>query len=298
MYEHGVLRTCHIEVPVLVVGNISVGGTGKTPLVLYLVEALKKRGYQAGIVSRGYGGSGQLQHVSAQSQAVEVGDEPLLLARRSGSPVCVARDRVAAARSLLARGVQCIISDDGLQHYRMARQAQVAVLDGQRGLGNGACLPAGPLREPGSRLAQMDLVVVNGGRLAGFPDALTMNLVPGDAQPVAGNGQSRPLESFSGQTVHALAGIGNPARFFDVLRSRNIKVLPHPRPDHAALTASDLEFQDQHQILMTEKDAVKCSGFAGPNAWYVPVTAMFDDSDSARLDQLLDEFCIHIPGGN
>ena len=185
-YDSGLLKTLSAGVPVLVVGNITVGGTGKTPLVLHLAQVLKRRGVRVGIVSRGYGGKGELRLVKPDSLAADVGDEPVLLARRSGVPVYVGPDRVAAARQLVALGVQCIISDDGLQHYRLARQVQIAVLDGRRGLGNGACLPAGPLREPAQRLGQMDLVVVNGGEAENIPGAVVMNLEPDGVLPVNG----------------------------------------------------------------------------------------------------------------
>jgi tetraacyldisaccharide 4'-kinase len=297
-YRSGVLKVHRPGVPVLVVGNISVGGTGKTPLVLYLARALKTRGIRVGIVSRGYGGTGELQQVTPQSVAARVGDEPLLLSRRSGVPVWIGRDRVAAANALVAQGVQCIISDDGLQHYRLGRQAEIAVLDSTRGLGNRACLPAGPLREPATRLASVDLVVGNGGPVEGVPGSLTMQLQPGEAQSVTGLEPARSLRSFSGKTVHAIAGIGNPERFFDVLRRQEIRILPSPKPDHAKLSPSDLEFDDEHEILMTEKDAVKCGGFADARSWYVPVTAVFSESDAASIDKLMDALCEQIPGGD
>jgi tetraacyldisaccharide 4'-kinase len=297
-YDSGLLKTLSAGVPVLVVGNITVGGTGKTPLVLHLVQALKKRGIRVGIVSRGYGGKGELRLVKPDSKASDVGDEPVLLARRSDVPVFVGRDRVAAARELVAMGVQCIISDDGLQHYRLARQAQIAVLDGRRGLGNRACLPAGPLREPAERLARMDLVVVNGEGVGNIPGAVVMKLEPGSVLPVSGNNTPRTLQSFAGETVHAMAGIGNPERFFDSLRRQGISVLPRPMRDHSPIVASDLAFPDQLEILMTEKDAVKCSEYPGISAWYVPVTARFSDPDHARLDNLLDQFLTYLPGSN
>lgn len=297
-YKVGLLKTVSPGVPVLVVGNITVGGSGKTPLVLLLAQMLKQRGIRVGIVSRGYGGKGDVRLVKPDSLAADVGDEPLLLARRSDVPVCVGRDRVAAARKMVAMGVQCIISDDGLQHYRLARQAQIAVLDARRGVGNGACLPAGPLREPVQRLAQMDLVVANGGGIENMPDAAVMSLEPGGVLPLNANVPPRTLQSFAGETVHALAGIGNPERFFDSLRRQGIGVLPRPMRDHAMIKASDLVFPDQHEILMTEKDAVKCSEYPGTNTWYVPVTARFSDPDQARLNKLLDKLLTHLPGSD
>ena len=297
-YKVGLLKVVSPGVPVLVVGNITVGGTGKTPLVLHLAQMLKQRGIRVGIVSRGYGGAGDVRLVRPDSLAADVGDEPLLLARRTDVPVCVGRDRVAAARQLVAMGVQCIISDDGLQHYRLARQAQIAVLDSTRGLGNGACLPAGPLREPVQRLAQMDLVVVNGAGMDNIPDGVVMQLEPDGVLPVNGNAPSRTLESFAGETVHAMAGIGNPDRFFESLRRQGIGVLPRPMRDHSVIEASDLVFPDQYEILMTEKDAVKCIGYPGANAWYVPVSARFNDPDRARLNNLLDQLLTYPPGSD
>lgn len=288
-YDSGFFRALRVGAPVLVVGNITVGGTGKTPLVLYLARQLAARGVAVGIVSRGYGGDGQPAMVTADSDPARVGDEPLLLARRSGVPVRVGPDRVDAARRLVEAGARFIISDDGLQHYRMQRDVEIAVVDGERGLGNGACLPAGPLREPSWRLGQTDLVVVNGPGPALQGAVVTMRLEGTLARQVAGD-RSRPLDSFRGDTVHALAGIGNPDRFFASLRDRGLTVLPGPRPDHAALTAADLDFGDQHAVLMTEKDAVKCEAFADENTWYVPVEASFSPADERRLQALLDDW--------
>ena len=171
------------------------------------------------------------------------------------------------------------------------------MIDGQRSLGNGACIPAGPLRESPARLREVDMVVVNGDHEGRHPGSLVMGLRPDSVLPVNGRGARRSLDSFAGQTVHALAGIGNPERFFDSLRQQNIKVLPSPLPDHSRIMAADLTFDDRHEILMTEKDAVKCHEFAGSNAWYVPVTAQFSDSDQARLSRLLDDLIKCIPGG-
>jgi len=296
-YRAGMLKSESCGVPVVVVGNITVGGTGKTPLVLHLSECLQHRGIRVGIVSRGYGGSETVQRVTPESRAADVGDEPLLLARRSGVPVWIGADRVAAARELVAAGVQCIISDDGLQHYRLARDAEIIVIDGERGLGNGACIPAGPLRESPARLREVDMVVVNGDHEGRQPGALVMSLRADGVLPVNGQGERRSLDSFAGKTVHAVAGIGNPERFFDSLRRRKINVLPSPLPDHARILPANLDFDDTHEILMTEKDAVKCQDFAGSHAWFVPVTAEFGGSDQARLSRLLDDLITRIPRG-
>jgi len=289
-YRRKWIRARDAGVPLIVVGNITVGGTGKTPLVLLIVEMLKARGLAVGIVSRGYasGRNSAPRLVSAQSAATDVGDEPVLLARRAAVPLAVGRDRVAAAQLLLSQGVQVIVSDDGLQHYRMARDLEIVVLDGERGLGNGACLPAGPLREPPSRLDEADLVVVNGATVHGFPGAVSMSLTPGAARSVGSGEVSRNLASFRGKTVHALAGIGNPARFFGMLKREGVRVIEHPLPDHAQIAPSDLAFEDEQDILMTEKDAVKCVDFAGSRAWFVPVTAGLNDAGRERLDALLE----------
>lgn len=296
-YRAGLLKSESCGVPVVVVGNITVGGTGKTPLVLHLAQCLQHRGIRVGIVSRGYGGSETVQRVSAESNPADVGDEPLLLARRSGVPVWIGADRLAACRELVAAGVQCILSDDGLQHYRLTRDAEIVVIDGQRGLGNGACIPAGPLRESAARLREVEMVVVNGNPEGKYPGALVMDLEPEGVLSVNGLGERRSLDSFAGKTVHALAGIGNPERFFDSLRQRKINVLPSPLPDHSTILPADLDFGDGYEILMTEKDAVKCQEFAGSNAWYVPITAQFTDSDQARLSRLLGDLITRIPRG-
>jgi tetraacyldisaccharide 4'-kinase len=210
-----------------------------------------------------------------------VGDEPVLLLRRTGAPVAVGRDRPAAAQLLVNAGCNVVVSDDGLQHYALARDCEIVVIDGERRFGNGALLPAGPLREPMDRLAAADAVVVNGGRTP-LDGAFSMRLEPGSALGVSG-GAVKALTTFAGLTVHAVAGIGNPQRFFDMLRAHGIVVVAHPLPDHARLRAADITFGDQCPVLMTEKDAVKCLGVAGPHHWYVPVTASFDGGESKML---------------
>lgn len=282
LYRRGVLRSYRLPVPVVVVGNLSVGGTGKTPLVLWLARTLKHLGLRPGIVSRGYGGKARSwpQTVTADSDPTLVGDEPVVLAARSGCPVVVGPDRVGAAMRLLKRDVDLILSDDGLQHYRLMRDVEVVVVDATRGLGNRACLPAGPLREPVARLGSVDYVVINGEGL--LPDGclnaevpvLQMRMAAGPVLPLLG-GEARTLGDFSGEKVHALAGIGNPDRFFTLLAGAGIDYIPHPHPDHARLTASDVNFADGQPVLMTEKDAVKCVSFATEACWCVRVEASF-----------------------
>jgi tetraacyldisaccharide 4'-kinase len=280
-----------LPVPVIVVGNISVGGTGKTPFVLWVVQRLRAQGWRPGVISRGYGGQAPRYplRVSASTDAFWCGDEPALIARRLGVPVAVAPDRVAAARLLLDTGeVDILVTDDGLQHYRLARDLEICVVDGSRGLGNGALLPAGPLREPAARLHQVDLVVVNGGDWR--PDgvaALRMNLGTREALPLDG-GAPRPLSAFAGAKVHAVAGIGNPQRFFASLRSAGIEVIPHPFPDHHRYRDIDLCFDGGLPLLMTEKDAVKCTAQARPGRWYVPAEAEIEAQGAALVQQLLD----------
>lgn len=287
-YRSGLLPVHRVGAPVVVVGNVTVGGTGKTPLVLWLAQALRARGRRPGIVSRGYGGRAGpgVLRVDANSDPARAGDEALLLARRSGCPIAVAADRVAAARALVADGVDVVVADDGLQHYRLAREVEIVVLDGERGFGNGRCLPAGPLREPVSRIADADAVVVHqatqGGAAHLVPDALPMQMRARAVVPLAG-GPERTLEDFAGKRVHAVAGIGNPGRYFDWLRTRGLDVVPHAFPDHAHYAPGDLDFGDGLPVLMTEKDAVKCTRFAGPQHWYVSVDAVFAPADAERL---------------
>lgn len=302
-YRRGWAQSLSAGVPVIVVGNLTAGGTGKTPLTVWIAGQLRQRGLEVGLVSRGYGRQrGGLREVTTDSSWREVGDEPLLLRRRTGCMTMVASDRVAAARALAARGAKVILADDGLQHLRMRRDCEIIVIDGSRGFGNGRVLPAGPLRESAARARAADVIVVNGG-FAGEPvrgvareivaGALRMRLEAGGALQVAetrrpaGCGELRPLETFRGAPVHAVAAIGNPPRFFADLRGRGLELIEHAFPDHHALTAADLDFGDRRAVLMTEKDAVKCGELADPRLWYVPVEATFSEADSSRLLELV-----------
>lgn len=283
-----------LAVPVIVVGNLSVGGTGKTPFTIWLVEQLRAWGYRPGVISRGYGGRAPQYpyRVTVRSGPEQAGDEPLLIALRTAAPVMVGPDRVAVARELIAKaGVDVIVSDDGLQHYRLARELEICVVDGARGLGNGALLPAGPLREPPGRLLEIPLLVVNGsGFETDHPGRLEMQLRAGVAVPLAG-GAELHLDRLRGQRVHALAGIGHPARFFDMLRGRGIEVIEHPFPDHHAFSRDDIEFLDGRLVLMTEKDAMKCQRFAGPQHHAVPVRAQIDEAGTARVRHHVQQSC-------
>lgn len=287
LYRAGWLRVHRLPVPVVVVGNIVAGGAGKTPLVIALVEGLRERGFHPGVVSRGYGGSGQGPRLlDARPDPAVCGDEPALIRLRTGVPVAVAADRPAAAALLHAEGVDVVIADDGLQHYALARDVEVCVVDGQRRLGNGRLLPAGPLREPPARLREVDFVVCNGGRP--LDGEVAMELVPGDAAAVGDPSRRQAVDTWKGQRVHAVAGIGNPARFFESLRQAGIEAVEQPFPDHHRLVAADLAFGDRLPVLMTEKDAVKCRAFAQPDWWYIPVgaelPAAFIDAVAARVE--------------
>lgn len=270
-------RRAPLPVPVVVIGNISVGGTGKTPLVIALAQYLAGAGFHPGIISRGHGRSGRgIAMVTATSTAADVGDEPLLIARATGCPAAVGADRRAVAAFLLAQRpeVDVLLSDDGLQHYRLPRDVEIAVVDGARGLGNGLCLPAGPLREPAKRLDSVDIVVVNG---AGFvperPDFFTMALVPRQFRHLASGEIVAPEDWRAGADVHAVAGIGNPARFAATLESLGLRPRLHAFADHHRFGAADLDFGDHLPVIMTAKDAVKCAALAGPETWVLEVAA-------------------------
>jgi tetraacyldisaccharide 4'-kinase len=272
--------------PVVVVGNLTVGGTGKTPLVSWLAGQLSELGFRPGVVSRGYGGTSRAARlVQASDNADRVGDEAILLARRSRVPVATGHNRPAAAQLLINAGCDVIVSDDGLQHYALQRDCEIVVIDGDRRFGNGRLLPAGPMRETQARLRQVDAVVVNGGD-AESDGALRMRLLATGAIAMK-YGTSKPLREFSGQPVHAIAAIGNPQRFFAMLRAVGISVIEHALPDHAKLKIDDISFADDLAVLMTEKDAVKCRDIAGPHHWYVPVSVAFAPGDAEKLRSIV-----------
>jgi tetraacyldisaccharide 4'-kinase len=284
LYRAGWLTSVRLPVPVLVIGNLSVGGTGKTPLTLAVVEALRSRGYSPGVVSRGYGGSQRDPLLLGDTpDPACVGDEPCLI-RSSGVPVAVGRNRPAAAQLLLDVGCNVLIADDGLQHYALARDVEICVIDGVRRFGNGRLLPAGPLREPLSRLQRVDLRVCNGGIAA--DGEYPMQLRGGEVVALC-DGQQQSLASFRGQRAHAVAAIGNPQRFFASLRAAGIELIEHAFADHHAFAPADLNFNDDLPVLMTDKDAVKCQRFARPHWWRVPVQAdlptSFHDALAARF---------------
>ncbi len=294
-YAYGcdVLSVQHVGAPVIIVGNITAGGTGKTPLVLWLAEFLTVHGKRPGIISRGYGATrNDPRAVPVDGAATAYGDEPCLLARRAACPVWVGADRAATARALLAAhpATDVILSDDGLQHYRLARNFEIAVIDGELGLGNGWLLPAGPLRESAARLDAVDAVVVNGDTVASaFPHALTMHLEGSEFRNLRKPGLTVSAAHFRNRRVHAVAGIGNPQRFFAHLQRLGVECVAHPFPDHHAFAAADLQFADADDVVMTEKDAVKCTAFATENHWALVVNAAIDtrlgDMILARLAQ-------------
>ncbi|MGB5590072.1 MAG: tetraacyldisaccharide 4'-kinase [Gammaproteobacteria bacterium] len=283
-YRCGLLRRWHPGIPVIVVGNITVGGAGKTPLVMWLANTLVQSGIRVGIVSRGYGArrAGKAPMlVSKDADADLVGDEPLLMALRTGVPVAISADRAAAAALMREQGVQVILSDDGLQHYALARDVEIAVVDGRRRFGNGRLLPAGPLREPTSRLDVVDAVVINGGEARGSAE-IRMDLV-GDTMVNILSGETRTLAECRGQLWHSVAGIGHPEQFFNAAEAAGLRLLRHPFPDHAGFQPEDFDFGDELPILMTEKDAVKCRSFADKRLWYLPVEPEIAAADAERL---------------
>lgn len=285
-YGWGVFKAECVTARVVVIGNIAVGGSGKTPLVAWLARELAAAGARVGIVARGYGGEGKtVREVTADSLASDVGDETLLLARKTALPVVAGRDRAAAARRLVDNHqVEIVLADDGLQHYRLARDVEIAVVDGRRGLGNGALLPAGPLREPRKRLEGVNAIVTKGrGGLslpAGVP-VFEMRHALLEAVPLKG-GQAVPLERFRGERVHALAAIADPEGFFAALEAAGLEIERHPLPDHAPV-AQELEKLGRNRpILMTDKGAVKLDT-PPDNVWRVPLAVAFSGTDAARL---------------
>lgn len=277
-------------VPVIVVGNITVGGTGKTPMILFLIDYLRARGVKVGVVSRGYGAKPpSLPWRVRSDQAAEIaGDEPLLIVQRTEVPLMIDPDRSRAVQQLLEQEpLDLILCDDGLQHYRLQRDLELVLIDAARGLGNGQCLPEGPLREPESRLQAVDAVLLN-GQPQDDERGFAFTLQPSALVHLA-TGRRQPLDHFPpGQALHAVAGIGNPARFFRTLQTLNWQPIAHAFPDHAALTADQLKFAPSLPVVMTEKDAVKCRGFAADDWWYLAVEARPSAAFEAWLDgQLL-----------
>lgn len=286
LYRIKVLKTQQLPVPVIVVGNITVGGTGKTPLIITLAQQLKEAGFKVGIISRGYGGDELARLVTVDSDPKQVGDEAILIAKQTGCPMAVAPLRVEAGQLLLEHAdCNVILSDDGLQHYALHRDIEIAVIDGERRFGNSYCLPAGPLREPITRLQSVDFIVVNGEKTEA--NEYEMQLT-GDTAVNLATGERKPLADFANEkNLHALAGIGNPDRFFKLLTAAGLTFTAHSFPDHYPFQSSDINFKST--VLMTEKDAVKCTDFATPQHWFVPVTAVLDTAVTEQLLTLLEK---------
>ncbi|MBF0255658.1 MAG: tetraacyldisaccharide 4'-kinase [Gammaproteobacteria bacterium] len=303
LYRLGLLRSVRLPRPVIVVGNISVGGSGKSPLVIALARHLQALGYRPGIISRGHGGraSHWPQPVHADSDPLLLGDEPVMIAEQTGCPVWVGPDRVAAAQALLAQQpCDLLISDDGLQHYRLQRDLEIALIDGTRRFGNGLPLPAGPLREPPSRLTRVDWCLVKGR--AGVGEAgldlaldLALDLHLGEAINLQDPSRRLPLSQFIGSPVHAIAGIGHPESFFALLRQQGLELIEHAFDDHHPFQAADLAFGGEIPLLMTAKDGVKCRPLAQPWHWVVPLQASLPPAFTQALEARLAELCAAYP---
>ncbi len=288
-YLSGILPVQNVPVPVIVVGNITVGGTGKTPLIIWLGEYLKERGMKPGFISRGYGGKSRKwpQQVRSDSNPLLVGDEPVLIAQRTACPVAVSPNRYIAAKELLEHtDCDILLCDDGLQHLSLYRNLEIAVIDGDRRFGNGQCLPAGPLRESVRQLDSVDMIV--GNSKAGKNEFL-MEYLYGDIISLSDPDKILDKESLKGQAVHIIAGIGNPQRYFSYLRSLGVQAIKHEFPDHHEYFLSDLEFDDELPVVMTEKDAVKCRAFGKDNCWYLKVDVKMHTSFEHRLNILLKD---------
>ena len=286
-YRLGWKRSQAVAVPVVIVGNISVGGTGKTPLIIWMARRLEEMGYRPGIILRGYGGSvgSQAKEVTPDSSADEVGDEAVMIRRRTQCPVYVGSRRVETASCLLAeRECDLILSDDGLQHYALKRDLEIVVVDGARRFGNGLCLPAGPLREPTGRLREADLVIVNGEARTG---EYSMRVEAEQAISLS-SGESRALAGFADQPLHAVAGIGHPERFFSTLRRAGLEPVCHAFPDHHPYTEDDFRDISAQTVLMTEKDGVKCEQIAAPGFWYVPAGAQPDEAFQQAFESMIN----------
>jgi len=283
-YKMGLFHCQRVPIPVIVVGNITIGGTGKTPLVIWLGQFLKQHGFRPGIVSRGYGGKAKTwpQRVYHDTDPYLVGDEPILLVRHSSCPVVVAPQRFNAIQMLLAEcDCNLIICDDGLQHYALHRDIEIVVIDGIRRHGNRHCLPAGPLREPLSRLKKVGFLITKSTSTLRYK--FSMQYKAKILRGLVNEDITQPIEIFRGRRVHAIAGIGYPALFFNKLRDSGLKLYCHEFPDHYRYKKEDVYFNDDLPVIMTEKDAVKCQYFAGPQHWYLPIEAHLPNPFGKRL---------------
>ncbi len=287
-YDRAWFKTIHFQIPVIVVGNLTVGGTGKTPFIIALAEQLQVWGFRPGIVSRGYGGSlkEETAFVNADSDPRIMGDEPVLLAKRLQCPIVVGRDRVKAVQTLLdASNCSIILSDDGLQHHALGRSMEIIIVDGQRQFGNGFCLPAGPLREPLQRLKTTPWIVYH---TEDKSCAWRFSLKPQYFASLQDAGMSQPLNAFAQKAVDVFVGIGHPQRFLESLKKLGLQIKPHIFADHYAYQWNDLKAYQHHTLIMTEKDAVKCQTFSLTDAWFLKVDAVL----SAQLTAALKQHCL------
>ena len=289
-YESGLFKTHRVERPVVVVGNLSVGGSGKTPLVIWLARQLADQGKRPGVVSRGYGGRARdfPLLVDAQMPASICGDEPALIVRNVGCPVVIDPDRAAAANYLVENDLcDVIISDDGLQHLALGRDVEIAIVSSDKIAGNGFCLPSGPLRENADRLESIDIVISRDSDSTLTP--YHMELLPGDCARVDNPAMRLPLSAFWKSRVHAVAGIGQPENFFNSLRVAGLDIIPHAFPDHHDYTPADISFGDKLPVIMTAKDAVKCADFAERHCWALTVSADLDEGILESITNLIGE---------
>ena len=289
LYQLGLISITKINAPTIVVGNIVAGGTGKTPLVIWLAKYFKGKGFLPGIVSRGYGGKylSNIELVKPTSNPLLVGDEPVIIARNTNCPVVVAKKRAKGAKELVEKyNCNIILCDDGMQHYSLARDIEIAVIDGQRRFGNNYCFPAGPLREPKNRIFKADLIVskYNARACEHKMDYTYNQLVSLNELP-----KTIPVSDLHGMTVHAIAGINNPDHFFSYLRSHKLELIIHKFPDHYSFTKDDVRFDDNFPVVMTEKDAVKCLNYSSDKHWYVPISAELPKSFIYDLDKLMEK---------
>lgn len=288
LYKSKLFKSHQVKVPVIIVGNITAGGGGKTPMVIWLVNHLKSKGYRPGIISRGYGGKRKVEpmFVTPQANAAATGDEPLLMARNTQVPVMVGKDRVKAAKQLIAQyNVNVVVSDDGMQHYALKRDAEIIMLDASWQTGNNHFIPAGPLREPLSRLQTANLVVYKGSLEGHLHYTMTIQSIYKLNNPSI----ERELSGLRNQKIHAMAGIANPDSFFKLLSKHGLAVIKHPLPDHHTYSEQDFTFSKEDLILMTEKDAVKCAEYTDKDIWVVKVAAQPSELAEETIDTLIDE---------